>query len=757
MKGKHTVNIPGELASVASNGIVASADGVYDYTKGKFQEDINNETEGRLTGQDAKLTKKLAEIDQKYDEFEDKTDEYFKQESAKNSQKIDDAVKEIAKIPNNEVKVVDQLPDTGVANTIYRVIGDTSYAEWAYTDGQWKKLAENNFGVDDEPTAGSEKLVKSGGVNKYLHDNYNNKDYSTNISKFFNKLCEEKKGIVGESYTRGHFVVSVSLYNTDKVTGFVNVKHNPTSEFLYVFTLDINYKVIRKIEFEEFNNNGITINEGEDYLVVNSPTEDSYIILHYFNGNKPILVLLNDYDKIQKLQDSIDILLPSIFDILRIDADMDKKADISFGKNLFNKDSDKILYDKLLNKDGNVYSADFSKNFNVSPYIKIKPNTHYISNYTSTDQAIVLNIYDSELNVIESFNNVLYEFDSPENAAYIRFAYRATLGEQLIINEGTKVIDGAVYSYPYLTEESVKKLFSNLSGNYWNGKTLALYGDSITELCGNDKVNESSWAGYLKRELNCDIIVRGWGGTSVTHSVWDNENTGVNHWWFNKNGEKVTVGTEGGIICNPVGMCDWKRIITQFPEPIKDSIYAVVLMGGTNDFKTIKEGTTNFIEDSISTPLDTDWKDSKYYCGGDFDTLTIKGAICSAIMKLQAWMPQAIIIIATPLSGRATSEDFNGKNTTGLCTNDSGVSEAGFSQFIKDAARYMSTPVIDIFGETGINPFNRKYFIYDRVHPYQINDKDNVSHNNGNVAMARVFITNMRSIMPKFDYKSFKE
>lgn len=170
MKGKHTVNIPGELASVASNGIVASADGIYDYNQGKFQEDINNETEGRLDGQDAKLNKKLAEIDQKYDEFEDKTDEYFKEESAKNSQKIDDAVKEIAKIPNNEVKVVDQLPDTGVANTVYRVIGETSYAEWAYTDGQWKKLAENNFGVDDEPTAGSDKLVSSGGVFSALYD-----------------------------------------------------------------------------------------------------------------------------------------------------------------------------------------------------------------------------------------------------------------------------------------------------------------------------------------------------------------------------------------------------------------------------------------------------------------------------------------------------------------------------------------------------------------------------------------------------------
>lgn len=191
MKGKHTVNIPGELASAASNGVVASADGVYDYNQGKFQEDINAETSGRLSGQDQKITEKLAEIDQKYDNFEDKTDEYFKQESANNNKKIEEGLKNVSSVANNDVEVVDVLPDTGVANKTYRVIGEHSYADYAYFNGEWKKLAEYDRGVDDEPTAGSENLVTSGGVVTCINEITS---LNKNISDTFTLNIRELKG-----------------------------------------------------------------------------------------------------------------------------------------------------------------------------------------------------------------------------------------------------------------------------------------------------------------------------------------------------------------------------------------------------------------------------------------------------------------------------------------------------------------------------------------------------------------------------------
>ena len=43
MKGQNLVPIPGELNSVAVGGVVAAAESIYDYSKSKNQEDINDE------------------------------------------------------------------------------------------------------------------------------------------------------------------------------------------------------------------------------------------------------------------------------------------------------------------------------------------------------------------------------------------------------------------------------------------------------------------------------------------------------------------------------------------------------------------------------------------------------------------------------------------------------------------------------------------------------------------------------------------
>lgn len=47
---------------------------------------------------------------------------------------------------------------------IYRVAGTTSYADWMYNGTATIKMAEYDNAIDDEPTAGSQNLVKSSGV-----------------------------------------------------------------------------------------------------------------------------------------------------------------------------------------------------------------------------------------------------------------------------------------------------------------------------------------------------------------------------------------------------------------------------------------------------------------------------------------------------------------------------------------------------------------------------------------------------------------
>lgn len=62
---------------------------------------------------------------------------------------------------------VTTLPATGEAGKIYRLAGTNSYADYMYAESDLTtpiKMAEYDNAIDDEPTAGSNNLVKSGGV-----------------------------------------------------------------------------------------------------------------------------------------------------------------------------------------------------------------------------------------------------------------------------------------------------------------------------------------------------------------------------------------------------------------------------------------------------------------------------------------------------------------------------------------------------------------------------------------------------------------
>lgn len=73
--------------------------------------------------------------------------------------------------------VTDVLPSTGAADTVYRVgnwdgsqYDTTCYTEYAWNGSTYAKLSTKEVGIDDEPTAGSDNLVKSGGVAKSISE-----------------------------------------------------------------------------------------------------------------------------------------------------------------------------------------------------------------------------------------------------------------------------------------------------------------------------------------------------------------------------------------------------------------------------------------------------------------------------------------------------------------------------------------------------------------------------------------------------------
>lgn len=66
---------------------------------------------------------------------------------------------------------VTSLPATGETGKIYRLAGTTSYADYMYSENDLTtpiKMAEYDNAIDNEPTTGSDNLVKSGGVKKAI-------------------------------------------------------------------------------------------------------------------------------------------------------------------------------------------------------------------------------------------------------------------------------------------------------------------------------------------------------------------------------------------------------------------------------------------------------------------------------------------------------------------------------------------------------------------------------------------------------------
>lgn len=137
------INIGGRLHSVATGNVVAGANEVLDDEKGKKQSEINAEIDATLAEHKSLIN---------------------------------------AVTRQNYVTVdsYSELPNPGEADTIYRVarydgtqVVDNKYCEYAWLNNAYTLLTIKEYGIDDEPTEGSENVVKSGGIYQYVEGRIN--------------------------------------------------------------------------------------------------------------------------------------------------------------------------------------------------------------------------------------------------------------------------------------------------------------------------------------------------------------------------------------------------------------------------------------------------------------------------------------------------------------------------------------------------------------------------------------------------------
>lgn len=281
--------------------------------------------------------------------------------------------------------------------------------------------------------------------------------------------------------------------------------------------------------------------------------------------------------------------------------------------------------------------------------------------------------------------------------------------------------------------------------NDWQGKVISFYGDSVTALNGGDfnyPYDESTfgykWALRVANYFQASSVKsRGIGGQRFN---WYN-NGGSVSWVNTLTGEFVNRNDSynydnyvGNVTipsnCTPIrgALSSWLRIKSMYPESIKDTIDVVLVMAH-NDMGFDAATEIQFVEGDRT---DAEWASSSYYqtYGGDYNINTVKGGIASTIMKLQAWMPNAVIVLMTPISGRGEEGELNLELTSKMTE----IADA-----VKDVHNLMSIPCIDVYGTCGINGLNRTRYITDTIHPYS---------EDGSKMVARAVIGGMKGITP---------
>ena len=153
---------------------------------------------------------------------------------------------------------------------------------------------------------------------------------------------------------------------------------------------------------------------------------------------------------------------------------------------------------------------------------------------------------------------------------------------------------------------------------------------------------------------------------------------------------------------------------------------------------SIKDAEIEFLAEDKT---DAEWAASEYYSkyNGDFNIETLQGAIASTIMKFQVWMPNARLILCTPMSTAVDSKTIGEDNTATTTDLSYTIKMLKVAKAVKNAADVLSVPVIDVFHNDGINPLNRTPYVQDMIHPLW---------STGNQRLAITVIGGMKTILP---------
>ena len=193
--------------------------------------------------------------------------------------RLDTQDAEIALLNGAEVIVVEDHTQVSSPDPqkIYREIGTSSYTDWMNQGSGWKAIATYTPGIEDEPTAGSNNLVKSGGIAKYTDQiNFNLEDTLSQPIRMSSGyiVCNGAVGSVVNLTPVSHNTYKYSIVPCNPKDVFYIKGKGGESDRLYCF-IDADNKII--------NNSGPRT-EWSTYNFVITPDNAAKIIINDETG-----------------------------------------------------------------------------------------------------------------------------------------------------------------------------------------------------------------------------------------------------------------------------------------------------------------------------------------------------------------------------------------------------------------------------------------------------------------------------------------
>lgn len=408
-------------------------------------------------------------------------------------------------------------------------------------------------------------------------------------------------------------------------------------------------------------------------------------------------------------------------------------------QNLYNKSTMVVGYDKAYDKTGTIEGKAVNL-IDLNQYTAIKiplpGNVDTVALkmtgscklwgwYAVDADMIITSAYGSRIDPAPLLNAGYVLTGIPATAKYLclsvlYYEEYEDNGDFLMVCAGSTPKDYRPYVAPWYEIDNFKadvipdvqdQIDANTAHRQWVGRAWAQYGNSISTYA--EMPNSVGWADIPNAYHHfAHSYMRGIGGQSFafgTHGgsvAFINADGSLNSVNQSYNYDNYTGTVPSGTTKSRGAFCSWLRITLMFPASIKDNVDLIFVMGGTND--TASDTAPTWVANSSA---DTEWAASDYYAGfgGDYNIDTLQGGVASTIMKMHAWMPNALIVIGTPLNGR--TDIIGGKKPGTIPT------EYQKSNQIIAAARMFGANVIDVFGGCGINVANSDEYISDGVHP----------------------------------------